>query len=128
MAKTDFKTADEYLATLPEHSRDVLEQVRRTIRAAVPEAEEMISYQIPAYRHNGWIFYISAHKNHFSLSCPPPFTIFEAFKDELAQYEMSKSVIQMPLDQPVPVDLIHRMAQFRARENAEKAGSKPKKK
>ena len=127
MAKTDFKSADEYLATLPEHSRDVLQQVRQTIQAAVPEAEEVISYQIPAFKHHGFVFYISAHKNHFSLSCPPPFAVFEAFADELAPYEISKSAIRFPLDAPVPVDLIHRMAQFRAEENAAREKTKAKK-
>jgi uncharacterized protein YdhG (YjbR/CyaY superfamily) len=126
MAKTDFKNADEYLATLPKQVQQVLEQVRQTIRAAVPEAEEVISYQIPAFNYHGWVFYYSAYKQHFSLSCPPPFTVFEVFKQELSVYKRSKSTIQFPLDQPVPVKLIGAMAQYRAKENLER-DVKPKK-
>jgi uncharacterized protein YdhG (YjbR/CyaY superfamily) len=128
MAKTDFKTVDEYLATLPPHSQQVLGQVRQAIHTAVPEAEEAISYQIPAVKFHGWIFYFSAFKTHFSLSCPPPFTVFDMFKEELSIYKLSKSTIQFPLDQPVPVDLIQRMSQFRAKENLERETAKTPKK
>ncbi len=117
MAKTDFKSVNEYVQTFPKDVQAILEQVRETIQEAVPEAEEAISYQIPAFKYHGWIFYFSAYKKHFSLSCPPPFTVFEAFKKELSPYEMSKSTIQFPLDKPVPVKLIQQMAQFRAKEN-----------
>jgi len=117
MAKTDFKTVDEYISTFPPDTQAVLQQVRQAIKAAVPEAEEVISYQIPALKYHGWIFYFAAFKSHFSLSCPPPFTVFDSFKDELAGYKRSKSAIQFPLDEPVPVDLISRMAEFRAAEN-----------
>lgn len=120
MAKTDFKTPDEYLASLSPEARTVLETVRSTIRQAVPEAEEVISYQIPAFKHHGFVWYYSAYKNHFSLSCPPPFTVFEVFKDELSRYKMSKSTIQFPFSEPVPVDLIGKMAAFRAAQNAER--------
>lgn len=119
MAKTDFKTVDEYIATFPSDVQAILETLRKTIREAVPEAEEVINYQIPAYKYHGWIFYFSAYKNHYSLSCPPP-THFEVFQDELAGYKLSKSTIQFPMKDPVPVDLIRRMAEFRAKENVER--------
>jgi uncharacterized protein YdhG (YjbR/CyaY superfamily) len=117
MAKTDFKSVDEYIATFPENVQGVLQTVRQTIREAVPDAEEVISYQIPAYKHHGWVFYFGGFKNHFSLSCPPPFTVFTEFEKDLAPYPISKSAIQFPLDQPVPVNLIGDMAKFRAEEN-----------
>jgi uncharacterized protein YdhG (YjbR/CyaY superfamily) len=117
MAKTDFKTADEYIQTFPKDIQDILEQVRQTIQKAVPEAEEVISYQIPAFKFHGWIFYYSAYKKHFSLSCPPPYTFVEAFKKELSGYNISKSTIQFPFDKGVPVNLIHKMSQYRAKEN-----------
>ena len=80
MAKTDFKNADEYLATFSPENRKILEIVRKTIRAAVPEAEEVISYQIPAFKKDGvWIFYYSGYKAHYALACPPPFAAFKAF-------------------------------------------------
>ena len=117
MAKTDFKTVDEYIATFPDAVQHVLQTVRRTIRTAVPDAEEVISYQIPAYKLDGWVFYLSAYAKHFSLSCPPPFTVFEVFKQELAPYQKSKSTVRFPLDQPVPVKLISNMAKYRADAN-----------
>lgn len=124
MAKTDFQSVDEYISTFPLQIQELLQTIRRTIQEAVPEAAEVISYQIPAFKYHGWIFYFSAHKNHYSLSCPPPFTIFDAFKAELSPYEISKSAIRFPLDQPVPVALISAMAKFRAEENIARAKKK----
>jgi uncharacterized protein YdhG (YjbR/CyaY superfamily) len=127
------ETPEEYISTFPKDVQELLQKIRKTIQKAVPEAEEVISYQIPAFRVNasdkyhGWIFYYSAYKNHFSLSCPPPFTIFEVFKKELAPYELSKSAIRFPLDKPVPVVLISEMAKFRAKENLETEANKKKK-
>lgn len=125
MAKTGFETADQYIATFPENVRAVLETVRATIRKAVPGAEEVISYQIPAFKRDGWVFYYSAYATHYSLSCPPPFTVFEAFQDRLAKYELSKSAIKFPLAEPVPVKLIADMAKYRAEQNAAAAKAKP---
>jgi uncharacterized protein YdhG (YjbR/CyaY superfamily) len=126
MAKTDFKTPDDYIQTLSKDVQAILNEVQQTIQEAVPEAEEVISYQIPAFKYHGWIFYVSAYKKHFSLSCPPPFTAFEEFKKELSPYQQSKSTIQFPLDKPVPVKLISQMSKYRAKQNlaAEKKGKK----
>ena len=99
--------------------------MRKAIGDAVPGAEEVISYNIPAFKYEGWIFYYSAYKAHYSLSCPPPWTAFDKFKKELAEYEISKSTIQFPYDKPVPVKLIAAMSKFRAKEN-EEAGKKKK--
>jgi uncharacterized protein YdhG (YjbR/CyaY superfamily) len=120
MAKTDFKTPHDYIQTLPEKVQAILNEVRQTIQKAVPEAEEVISYQIPAFKYHGWIFYVSAYKKHFSLSCPPPYTFVEAFKKELSGYTISKSTIQFPFDKGVPVSLIYKMSQYRAKENLER--------
>ena len=82
MAKTDFRSHDEYLATLTPEQRKVLAVVRATIAKAVPDASEVISYQVPAFKvGKGWVFYYSAHKEHWSLSCPPPQTHVGRFKD-----------------------------------------------
>jgi uncharacterized protein YdhG (YjbR/CyaY superfamily) len=118
MAKTDFKTAEDYLASLPDDRRAVLEEVRAAILAGVPAgAEEVISYQIPAVKHHGFVLYYSAYTNHFSLSCPPPFAAFREFADELARYQQSKSAVQFPYAEPVPTDLITRMARYQAEQN-----------
>ena len=124
MAKTDFQTVDEYIGTFPEHVQEILESVRQAVRESVPEAEEVISYQVPAFKFHGWVLYMSAHTNHYSLSCPPPFTVFDVFKKELSPYKVSKSAIRFPLDEPVPVELISGIAKYRANENAERANKK----
>lgn len=125
--KVKIQTVDEYIGTFPKSVQDVLKTIRQTIQKAVPEAEEVISYQIPAFKFHGWVFYYSAYKNHYSLSCPPPFTVFDVFKQALEPYEVSKSAIKFPLDKPVPVKLISDMAKFRAKENMEAEKKKNKK-
>lgn len=125
MAKTDFKNADDYLAMFPPETRKILETVRKTIRAAVPGAEEVISYQIPAFKKDGgFVFYYSGFKAHYSLSCPPPFAAFKAFAKDLARYKQSKSAVQFPYDEPVPTALITKMAKHQAEQLA-KTGGKP---
>lgn len=125
MAKTDFKSVAEYIATHPEDVQVVLQLVRGTIRKAIPGAEEAISYQIPAYKlHGGSVLYFAGWKRHYSLY-PATDQLVEAFKDDLAPYEVNdKGTIRFPLSQPVPVKLIARIAKFRAREAAEDAKAK----
>lgn len=84
MAKTNFQTVDECVGTFPKDVQDLLETIRTTIQRAVPDAEEVIRYQIPAFKYHGWVLYFSAYKHHYSLSCPPPFTICDVFKRELS--------------------------------------------
>lgn len=126
MAKTGFRTVSDYLATLSAEDRTAVRAICDTIAAAVPEAEELISYQIAAFRFHGFIFYVAATKNHYAISCPPPFTVFEAFGSQLAPYDRSKTTVRFPKDQPIPHALIADMARFRAREKLEKAAQKPK--
>ena len=116
MAKTDFKTVDQYLATFPDSAQEVLRTVRLAIREAVPDAEEVISYQVPAYKFHGWLLYFAGFREHYSLFCPQPDSLLETFKAELSRYGVSRSTIKFPLDQPVPVELIRNMAKHRAEE------------
>jgi len=124
MAKTDFKSVDEYIATHPEDVQSILQRVRSTIRKAVPGAEEVISYQIPAYKlPAGPVLYFAGWKQHYSLY-PATDRVVAAFKDDLAPYKVSKGTIRFPLSQPVPVKLIERIAKFRAKEAATRARAK----
>jgi len=124
MAKTDFKSVDEYIATHPEDVQATLQRVRGIIRKALPGAEEAISYQIPTYKlHGEYVVYFAGWKQHYSLY-PATGRLVAAFKDELARYELSKGTIRFPLSQPVPVKLIERIATFLAREAAERATAK----
>lgn len=118
MAKTDFKSVDQYIAAQPETHQGVLERVRSTIRAALPGAEEAISYQIAAYRLQGYaVIYFAGWKQHYSLY-PVTARLVAAFPDELASYKVSQGTIRFPLSEPVPVKLIERIAKFRAKEVA----------
>jgi uncharacterized protein YdhG (YjbR/CyaY superfamily) len=124
MAKTNFKSVDEYIATQPETVQPILERVRGTIRKAVPRAEEVISYQIPAYKMNGGaVLYFAGWKQHYSLY-PASDRLVKAFKGDLARYTVSKGTIRFPLDEPVPAKLIGEIAKFRAQETADRAKAK----
>ena len=116
MAKTDFKTVPEYLATLPKDTRVTLERVRATIRKAVPQGEEAISYQIPALKLEGTaVIYFAGWKQHYSLY-PATKGVVAAFGRELEAYELSKGTVRFPLSEPVPTQLIARIAKLRAEE------------
>jgi uncharacterized protein YdhG (YjbR/CyaY superfamily) len=118
--KTDFQSVDEYIASQPEPIRGLLEQVRGTIRKAVPDAEEVISYQMPTYKlPGGPVLYFAGWKQHISLY-PATATVVAAFQKEIAPYVVHKGTLRFPLAQPVPMKLIGRIAEFRAKEVAER--------
>jgi len=120
MAKTDFKSVDEYLASQPQTVRGALECVRRTIRQAVPDAEEVISYQIPTYKlHGRPMLSFAGWRDHYSLYGSSD-RLVPAFKHALAPYEISKGTIRFPLSEPIPVKLIAGIARLRAKEVAER--------
>jgi uncharacterized protein YdhG (YjbR/CyaY superfamily) len=124
MAKTDFKSVDEYIASQPDAAQGILRLVRSTIRKAVPGADEVISYKIPTYKlHGGAVLYFAGWKQHYSLY-PASEYLVAAFKDELASYKVNKGTIRFPLSEPVPVKLIERIAKFRAKETADREKAK----
>jgi uncharacterized protein YdhG (YjbR/CyaY superfamily) len=127
MAKTNFKSVDEYIASRPEAVQGILKRVRATIRKALPAADEVISYQIPAYKLSGRaVLYFAGWKEHYSLY-PVTAELVSAFKDDLAPYKLSKGTIRFPLSEPIPVRLIGRVAKFRAAEvTAPKKEAAPK--
>jgi uncharacterized protein YdhG (YjbR/CyaY superfamily) len=108
-------TLDEYIEGFPPEIRVILEKIRTTIRKAVPDAEERISYRMPAFALNGILVYFAAFKRHIGLF-PTPSGIAK-FKRELSAYKGAKGSVQFPLDKPVPYALIGRIAKFRAAEN-----------
>jgi uncharacterized protein YdhG (YjbR/CyaY superfamily) len=114
VAKTRVTSVNEYIASKPQEARVALERVRRAIRRAVPAAEEGLSYQMPVYTLNGvLVMYFAGWKAHYSIY-PASDALVAAFKRELAPYERSKGTIRIPLSEPVPVELIGRIARFRA--------------
>jgi uncharacterized protein YdhG (YjbR/CyaY superfamily) len=119
--KTQFKSVAEYIGSQPENARGILEQVRNAIRKSVPDAEESISYNMPAYKlPRGPVLYFAGWRRHYSLY-PVTGRVKEAFKDDLAPYEVSKGTVRFPFAQPVPVKLIEKIAKLRSREVAETA-------
>jgi len=124
MAKIDFKSVDEYIASQPEAVQGALEVVRSTIRKAVPGAEEAISYKMPTYKlHGGAVLYFAGWRQHYSLYGATG-SVVAAFKDDLAPYEVNKGTIRFPLSEPVPVKLIERIAKFRAKELRRRGSAK----
>lgn len=124
MAKPDFQSVDEYIASQPRAARGVLGCVRSVIRKALPRAEEVISYKIPTYKlHGDAVIYFAGWKQHYSLY-PVSDHVVEAMKDDLAAYKVNKATVRFLLSEPVPVKLIERIAKFRAKEIREKAAKR----
>jgi uncharacterized protein YdhG (YjbR/CyaY superfamily) len=117
-----FHSIDEYIATFPAEIQALLESVRATIRAAAPEAEEKISYQMPTFVLNGNLVHFAAFKQHIGLY-PAPSGI-EAFQQELAPYKGAKGSIRFPISQPLPLELISAIVQYRVAENLKKPAAK----
>lgn len=120
--KAGFTTIDEYIATFPKETQKILENIRATIKAAAPEAQEKISYQMPTFFLNGNLVHFAAFKNHIGFYPVP--TGIAKFKKELSVYEQGKGSVQFPLDQPMPLDLITKIVKFRLKENLAKAKAK----
>lgn len=117
MAKTDFKTIDEYHGTFPEEVQERLQQIRKIVREVAPEAEEVISYQIPAFKiGKKFLIYYSAHARHISLSSPWNEALLQTFAGELQPLKVTKSAIQFPGKDSLPEDLIRRIVAFRKKE------------
>ena len=119
MAKTNFQSVDEYITTFPEETQKILKEIRATIKAAAPNAEEKISYQMPTFFLSGNLIHFAAFKNHIGIYPTPSGT--EAFKEEISQYQGAKGSIRLPLDKPMPLKLISRIVKFRVAENLQKA-------
>ena len=119
MART-FKSVDEYMASQPQAVQGPLERVRRTIRKALPGAEEVISYGIPTFKLQGRpVLYFAGWRHHYSLY-PANERLVAEFKKQLAPYEVNnKGTIRFPFSEAVPVTLIERLAKFRAKEVVE---------
>jgi uncharacterized protein YdhG (YjbR/CyaY superfamily) len=106
-------SVEEYIAGFPDNIRVILNQLRDTVRNAAPEAEEVISYQMPAYKQNGIVVYFAAFKSHISFF--PTASGIEAFRKELSAFRCSKGTVQFPIDNQLPIDLITAIVRYRVR-------------
>lgn len=123
---TRFSSVDEYIKVFPGKTKTLLEKLRKTIKRAAPQAEEVISYNMPAFKLHGALVYYAGYKNHIGFY--PTTSGIAAFRKELSVYKGAKGSVQFPLDHPLPVDLVTRIVKFRVKENLEKASAKLKKK
>lgn len=106
---------DAYIASFPAAVQHQLQELRATIRAAAPEAEEAISYQMPTFRLHGNLVHFAAYKSHIGFY-PAPSGI-AAFQERLSRYKGAKGSVQFPLGQPLPLDLVAEIVRFRVAEN-----------
>ena len=121
--KVTFQSLDEYIATFPADMQKMLEELRRTIKAAVPEAEETISYNMPTFTlHGKYLIYFAGWKSHISIYPIPSGS--EAFNKQVSQYTAGKGTLKFPLDKPIPLKLITRMVKYRVAEERKRAGKK----
>jgi uncharacterized protein YdhG (YjbR/CyaY superfamily) len=126
MTRTKFSDINEYIASFPNDTQEILEQLRTTIRKAAPHAEEVISYQMPAFKYHGILVYFAGYKNHIGFY--PTESGIKAFQKELSGFKYSKGAIQFPLDKRIPLELTSKIVKFRVKENLEKSKNKSKKK
>ena len=110
------KTIDEYIAVQPEAVQPKLRELRRILRAAVPEAEERISWSMPTYWKGQNLIHFAASKKHLGLY--PGGEATAVFADELHDYNVSKGTIRLPYDNPLPAELIETIARWCCKEYA----------
>jgi uncharacterized protein YdhG (YjbR/CyaY superfamily) len=117
-------TIDEYIAGFPPEVQSILEKIRLTIRKAAPQAEERISYRIPAFALNGILIYFAAFKKHIGVY--PPVRGDEKLSKEIARYRGEKGNLKLPLDEPIPYGLIARVVRSRVKEHMARSRSRRK--
>jgi uncharacterized protein YdhG (YjbR/CyaY superfamily) len=122
--KSAARNVDEYLAGVPKEARATLEKLRKTIKAAAPMASEVISYQMPMYKHHGMLVGFAAFKDHCSLF--PGAAVINAHREELKSYDTSKGTIRFPTGKPLPATLVKKLVKARIKENEARASKRGK--
>ena len=116
------ETVDQYIAAFPADVKKRMQQLRTTIKAAAPKAEEVISYQMPGYKYLGMLVYFAAYKNHIGFY-PGAGGVLEFYK-ELSSFKSAKGSVQFPHDRPIPFEIISKIVKFRVKQNEEKGSLK----
>jgi uncharacterized protein YdhG (YjbR/CyaY superfamily) len=122
--RAGFASMDDYIRRQPKVQQKLLQEIRGALRAALPGAEETISYSMPAFYQKGIVLYFAAYERHIGLY--PTASGMMAFQKDFSGYKSSKGAVQFPLDKPMPMKLIVRIAKFRAQENERKHPAKKK--
>jgi uncharacterized protein YdhG (YjbR/CyaY superfamily) len=118
------RDVDEYILRFPVSTQLLLEDVRRTIKNAAPEAKEVISYSMPGYKLNGMLVWFAGYSKHIGFY--PGVNGISFFKKEIAMYKSAKGSVQFPISQPLPLRLIEEITKLRVAENFAKTDSKKK--
>ncbi len=126
MPKPSGTNIDDYILQFPADTQAILENVRATIRNAAPDAQEVISSQMPAFKQEGLLVYFAAWKQHIGLH--PPISGDESLEKAVARYAGPKGNLRFPLDEPIPYKLIERIVKLRLKQENEKLAAKRKKK
>lgn len=118
MAKTDYKTIEDYHEVFSGDPLKRMQTIRELVHKVAPEVEEVISYQIPAFKLGDkyHLIYYCAFSKHLTISSPWSEAMLKEFEVELKDYKVSKSAIQLPHHKPLPLDLIERILKFRKKE------------
>jgi uncharacterized protein YdhG (YjbR/CyaY superfamily) len=116
---------NEYLADCPKETHAALKLIHKTIKNAAPDATELISYSMPAFKQDGMLVWFAAHTHHIGFY--PGASGIAAFQKELTAYKSAKGSVQFPLDKPIPADLVSRIVKYKLSENQERAQAKKKK-
>ena len=117
------KDVDEYIAGFPAEVQTILKKVRGTVTKAAPEAEEKISYGIPALMQQGQLIYFAGYKKHIGVY-PRPKVADKDLAKKLSRYIAGKGTFQFPLDEPIPFGLIAKIVKLRLKENAARAAAR----
>jgi uncharacterized protein YdhG (YjbR/CyaY superfamily) len=120
------ESIDAYIATFPPEIRAILKKIRLTVKNAAPQAQEKVSYRMPAFFQNGVVVYFAAFTSHIGVF--PPVSGDARLMQQLAPYRGPKGNLKFPLDEPIPYNLISRIAKARVKQNLERARTKRKKK
>lgn len=118
MAKTDYKSIDEYHAVFSNEIQNRMQSIRNLVHIVAPDAEEVISYQIPAFKLGPkyHLIYYCAFPRHITISSPWSEAMLAKFANELKEFKVSKSAIQLPNNKSLPMDLIEQILLFRKSE------------
>jgi len=112
------ETVDQYIAAFPADVKKRMQQLRKTIKAGAPNADEVISYQMPGYKYFGMLVYFAAYKNHIGFY-PGTGGVLEFYK-KLSSFKSAKGSVQFPNDRPIPYEVISKVVKFRVKQNEEK--------
>jgi uncharacterized protein YdhG (YjbR/CyaY superfamily) len=118
MQSTKFRNVDDYIRRYPKPTQLLMQEIRKTILETVPDAEEGIGYNMPAYKYYGVLCYFAGYDNHIGFY--PTNSPISFFEDELTKYKTSKGTVQFPLDKPIPKSLVKKLVKFKMKENLEK--------